>query len=197
MINFEDTIISQFANSPTIISLVKNINDCIDPEADLDNFYNIVWNVETARGFGLDIWGRIVGVSRNLNIPAGIINLGHYLFTPGTYVLDDDNFRTLILTKALSNITDCTAHSINRLLTNLFAGRGRCYVIDLQNMAMQYVFEFYLLPYEVAIVTSSGVVPRPVGVQSNLVQVDVRHTFGFREQVNLQPFNQGVFYAGQ
>ncbi len=196
MNNFQDTIVSQFANSPVIVQLVTNMNVYVDPTADLDAFYNVVWDVLSAEGFGLDIWGRIVGVVRNLNLPVGMQNLGLYVFTPGTYVLGDADFRTLILAKCLSNITNCTPGSINQLLTNLFPGRGRCYVTDLAGMAMNYVFEFFLQPFELAIVSQSGAIPRPAGVKSGIVQVATASTFGFEEQGNLQPFNQGTFYPG-
>lgn len=196
MRNVEQTIISQYASSSSIVQLIKSMDEYIDPTANIDAFYELVWNVYTAEGYGLDLWGRIVGVKRNLNLVDSILNLGEFVFTPGTYVLSDENFLTLILTKALSNITNCTAPSMNRLLTNLFKHRGRCYVMDLQKMSMNYVFEFYLEPYEVAIVTQSGAIPRPVGVKSFLIQIDTANTFGFAEQINLQPFNQGTFYPG-
>jgi len=31
-----------------------------------------IWNIQTARGVGLDIWGRIVGVTRVLQVSSGI-----------------------------------------------------------------------------------------------------------------------------
>ncbi len=73
--------------SPTIV--------LIDPTADLNAFYDLVWNVATAQGWGLDVWGRIVGVTRNLNIPADIVNPGGYSFTAGTYTLDNPSFRIM------------------------------------------------------------------------------------------------------
>lgn len=196
MENVEQTIISQYANSPTIVQLIRSMNEYIDPSANIDAFYNLVWNVHTAEGYGLDLWGRIVGVTRNLNLPEGIDNPGGYFFEPGTYTLDDEYFRTLILVKALANITNCTAQSVNQLLTNLFAGRGRCYVRDTADMTMVYVFEFFLEPFEFAIVTASGAIPHPVGVQSTVFQVDTLNTFGFAESGQLQPFDQGTFYNG-
>jgi len=69
MINVEQTIISQYGNSATITQLVRNMNEYLDPRADFDAFYNFVWNVETAQGFGLDIWGRIVNIKRELLVP--------------------------------------------------------------------------------------------------------------------------------
>jgi len=194
MIDVERTIISQYGNSATISTLIKNLNECIDPRTDFDTFYDYVWNVETAQGFGLDIWGRIVGVSRLLNVPAGTPNPGGYAFTPGTYELSDSQYRTVILVKALANITDSTAHSLNVLLTNLFATRGKCYALDTGAMTMRLVFEFYLEPYEYVIITQSGVSPRPAGVLLNILQVDPAQTFGFQEAIQFQPFNQGTFY---
>lgn len=195
MIDVERTIISQYGNSATITSLIKNLNECIDPRADFDTFYDYVWNVETAQGFGLDIWGRIVGVSRLLNVPADTPNPGGYAFTPGTYELDDDQYRTVILVKALANITDSTANSLNTLLSNLFATRGRCYVLDTGNMSMELRFEFYLEPFEYVIITTSGVSPRPAGVLLNMFQCDPSQTFGFDEAIQFQPFDQGTFYS--
>ena len=38
MINVEQTIISQYANSATISQLVRNMNTYLDPRADFDAF---------------------------------------------------------------------------------------------------------------------------------------------------------------
>lgn len=78
LFDFEATVISQYANSPTIMQLVQNLNQYIDQSANFANFYNFVWNVDTAVGFGLDIWGKIVGVSRLLQIPNSTPYVGFY-----------------------------------------------------------------------------------------------------------------------
>lgn len=76
---------------------------------------------------------------------------------------------------------------------NLFAGRGRCYVTDQGDMAMTYVFEFALEPFEIAILTQSGAIPKPAAVLANVLQTDTL-TFGFKQQTGAQPFNQGIFF---
>ena len=43
------------------------------------------------------------------------------------------------------------------------------------------MFEFYLEPYEIAILTNSSVFPRPSGVGASLLQVDLSGTLGFAE----------------
>lgn len=194
MIDVEQTIISQYGNSATITQLIQNMNTYIDPRADFDKFYDYVWNVETAEGFGLDIWGRIVGVERIINIQEDTPNPGYYTFTSGAYVMPDNEYRVLILIKALANITDCSARSINQLLSNLFASRGRCYVLDLGGMSLRYTFEFYLKPFEYVIIMSLDLAPRPAGVLINILQVDPNQVFGFAEGIQFQPFDQGVFY---
>lgn len=212
MINVEQTIISQYGNSATITQLVRNMNEYLDPRADFDAFYNFVWNVETAQGFGLDIWGRIVNIKRELLVPDTPNYFGFSDAIPGpfpfdeqpfysgtepstqTYRLGDDAYRQLILVKALANISATNAPSINQLLQNLFAGRGRCYVNDTGEMTMRYTFEFLLTPYEFAIMTQSGALPRPAGVDATLITTNIP-VFGFSEAGtgSAAPFGQAPF----
>lgn len=189
MQNLENTIISQFANSPTIVGLINNMNDYIDPSADIDNFFNVVWNVDTAVGFGLDIWGRIVDIPRALTIAPNTAFIGFkealasgaptltdpmpwnqapwYTRTAtggsSSFVLSDSAYRTLILTKAIANITDGSTPSINRLIRNLFAGRGVVYISEPGPLQIELNFDFKLQPFEIAILTTSGAFPRTSG----------------------------------
>lgn len=182
MLNVEETIISQYGNSSTIGTLIQNMNENIDPRADLDNFYDFVFNVETAQGFGLDIWGRIVDISREI-------------FTNPVTYLDDTAFRALILLKALSNISYDSAPSINQLLQNWIGGTDvRAYVTDLGGMAMTYVFEFALTPVQLEILQNSGIFLRGAGVLSNIVATAFP-VFGFKEMGDAWawPFNQATF----
>lgn len=212
MINVERTIISQYANSPTVVQLIRNMNEYVDPRSNIEAFYNLIWNVDTAQGIGLDIWGRIVGVGRLLQIPGNDPIVGFdnastpkdwYPMSQGrfamegeattSYSLPDDAYRVLILAKALGNIVATTAPAMNQLLRNLFPGRGRCYVRDLGNMSMQFVFNFALSNVEYAILTQSGALPHPAGVFFSVLVIR-QGLFGFRGQgASVRPFNYGVF----
>lgn len=187
--NFWQTIISQYANSPILTQLIADFDSYVDQTQNFDAFYDLIWNVDTAQGYGLDIWGRIVGVSRILQIPSGgtyfgfeesdagpVGTFGQSPFyngetTTSSYILSDDAYRTLIFAKALANICDGSIPAINQLLLNLFPGQGNCYVTDGQNMTMTYTFKFVLNPVQAAIVTQSGVLPKPVGVVATVVQL--------------------------
>lgn len=173
-----ETVISQYANSDILTKLITNFAEYIDPTANFEQFFDLIWNVDTAIGYGLDVWGRIVGIGRYLQIPNSDIYFGfceahepnyqgfdngpfyfsHPLTT--TYELSDSAYRKLIFAKALSNICDGSIPAINQLLINLFGGIGlpNCYVKE-------------------------GDPAEPY--------------FGFCESTTAEGFNQAPFYSGQ
>lgn len=185
-----ETILSQYSNSPRLCTLIRSFAQALDPEAFYEAWYQNVLNPQTATGWGLDVWGRIVGVSRVLQITtAGYIgfeeargsgtsnavrqfNAGIWYrgqSTTSNYALTDDAFRRLVFAKAAANITDGSIISINAILMMLFADRGRTYVTDNRDMTMTYVFEFQPSPVDLAIVYRSGILPKPTGVQFGYV----------------------------
>lgn len=183
---YAGTIINQYANSPNLFTLVTNFASYIDQTGNMDSFFDMVWNLDTAQGNGLDIWGRIVDISRvlqvsvgnNLGFTDGVVSSGDpfnispfYSGAPLTnnYALSDDAYRVLIYAKALANISDGSIASINQILLTLFPGRGNCYVQDNLDMTMTYVFMFTLTNVEIAVIAQSGVLPKPTGVEVNYV----------------------------
>jgi hypothetical protein len=184
------TILAQYANSPILTQLIVNIDEYLDPTVNINSFFDLTWNVDSAQGWGLDVWGRIVGVSRTLSVPlsdtylgfneAGTIGLEPFNNAPffsgqqltNNFILTDSAYRTLIFAKALANICDGSIPAINQILLNLFPNRGNCYVIDGLNMSMTYRFEFPISSLELAIVEQSGALPRSTGVDA-LVSVAV------------------------
>lgn len=200
------TIMSQYANSPVLMRMIEALTNSIDPSASIQNFYDIVFNVHTAKGFGLDIWGRIVGMPRELNIPNpegtyfgfgdGFQPFNQAPFYAGgrnSYTLPDEAYRSLILVKAMANILRATAPNINRLLRAVFDGK-RCYFLIIGHMKARFVFEFSLSPFERFLVHESGILPKPCGVEVEVVDATPLETFGFHGS-DFQPFNQGAFYA--
>lgn len=214
MKNFEQTIISQYANSSAIYSLIESMNQWIDPRNDINNFYNMIWNIDTARGFGLDIWGKIVVIGRTIKVLGTDNTFGFKTgytaqdFRPfgqapfsssenrfSYYTMADSAYRSLIMIKAMINIIYATAPAINALLSKLFEGRGRCYFLALGNMSARYVFEFYLEGFERALLLNSDFLPNPSGVELDFREIVPDQTFGFSEAKSYQPFGHGsLFY---
>ena len=181
----QSTLQAQFANSPILFSILDSFNDAADPSGAVDSFYANIWDIDSARGYGLDVWGRIVGVSRVLQIPGGaggpvfgfsqaegggaidtfgVAPFSSSLTATTNYNLPDDQYRTLIMVKALANITGCSIQALNRLLLLVFPGSGNAYVIETGAMAITYHFDFPLSTVQLAIVTQSGAIPHPTGV---------------------------------
>lgn len=193
MVNHKDTLLAQYANSPTIVGLIDFCNEWIDPTKDLDQFYSKVWDVSTATGYGLDVWGRIVDIPRTLIIPgddtffgfneaftgAGSVvtpfNVAPFYTGSDTlfdFPLEEDAYRKLILAKAMSNISDCSIPTMNKILTYLFNDRGRVYVKNFTNQTMQIVVGFTLTAIEIGILVFSNVFPVPSGVSLSIVYED-------------------------
>lgn len=181
--DWKDTVYSQYANSPILLALLDAFSSAVDPTGLFIQFFDLMWNLDTAQGYGLDVWGRIVGVQRALSVAEGTyfgfeqqlpdittFNFGVF-FTgaPATsnFNLTDQAFRQLIIAKALANICDGSIPGINAVLLTLFKGRGDCWVADNENMTMTYTFAFPLTPVDTAIISESGVLPRSTGVSAS------------------------------
>ena len=208
MQNIEDTIMAQYANSPNILALIKGMNDAIDPQYFIDDFYNYVYRLSSAKGFGLDIWADKVGVSRNapmadpnaktLGFADGFEPFNSAPWSDGgafsSFQLSDDQLRKLIIVKAALNILYATAININKFLLMIFDGRRSYYNIT-GHMTAEYVFEFSLTNFERLIVYTLKMLPQPCGVGISYKEIDVDQTFGFNGS-DLSNFNNGVFYSG-
>ena len=208
MKNIKDTIMSQYAHSPTILALIDGINQVIDPQYFIDDFYNYVYRLSTARGFGLDIWASKVGVSRyakaanpnakTFGFQPDYQPFNTYPFSDGgafsSYRLTDADLRKLIIIKAASNILYATAWNINKFLLMVFGGRKAYYAIR-GHMSAEYVFEFSLTPFDRLVIYTLNMLPMPTGVGISYKEIDVDRAFGFNGS-DLSNFNNGVFYSG-
>lgn len=178
------TVISQYANSPIMLALIESTNDAIDPAPLFDMFYTLIWNIETAQGYGLDVLGRIVGIGRVLQVATGgylgfkeatdAQTFGHGIFYSGTnltsnFALSDTAYRRLILAKAYANISDGSIPSINQLLITLFPGYGNVYVADNLDMSVTFTFATPLSPVDAAIINQVGSFIKPAGVSFSVV----------------------------
>jgi hypothetical protein len=172
-------MISQYGSSPIIAAIIQSLEESTKPDNEINQFLYSIFDIDTAQGFALDIWGRILGVSRVIVLNAASesyvgFNEGqtgandYQSFGFGTFfvessggasILSDDAYRTLLYVKALANISDCTPKSYNRMLTALF-GRG-CYCAQDGALKGKFVFPIPLNNLQVSILTASGVIPKP------------------------------------
>jgi hypothetical protein len=206
------SVISQYANSPTILSILDSWSESIDQAINIDNFSRLIWDVSTAEGYGLDVWGRIVNISRTLQLSqqltgprfgftvnAGVQTWKEFNQAPFfsgfdqtssvNYVLPDFEYRRLIMAKAYANISRATTQDYNYLLRYLFPNRGNCYVVDHLDMTISLVFDFILDPFEVAMLQQSGVFKLPTGVGFNVAVTALKKLKFYEAGLPLQNFN--------
>jgi hypothetical protein len=181
-------IISQYKNSPAIDAQILAFNAAMDQTNNIQNLWQLVWNINTAQGYGLQVLGRIVGVNNTIEFPSGAalpfgfeepeswVGFGQGGFYSGggttvNFTLSDTDFRTLVKAKAASNICNGSIPAMNNILMTLFPNRGNAFIINNQNMSIVYNFEFQLNVVEQAILSQSGVLPEFTGIATSIVSV--------------------------
>ena len=197
------TIQSQYGASPHIIGIIEAAAKQLDPTGDIKTFYDKVFNPLSAEGVGLDIWGRIVGANRYLEVEnedffgfygsqLNPFDQAPFWLTGDTnlFRMDDNAFRTLIFLKAAANIGNATLPGIKEILSTLFD--DPVLVMNIGEMKVRIVFTFYLTPYQRALFREYGVLNLGGGVGFEYYQIDPENTFGF-DGSGLQPFGQGIF----
>lgn len=140
--NWWDTVISQYANSPTLTAIIGYTSEWIDQTANFDAFYSDIWNIDTAVGYGLDVWGRILGITRNIAVDSGVAYFsfdipnrgydsaaniyidGQSLIATTQTSLADNDYRKLLLAKAVTNISGGDSTSINAMYGNWLGQYG-------------------------------------------------------------------------
>ena len=145
-IDKQEYIQSQYGNSPTIKKILNYFRDYIKPEADIQTIYNNIINIDTAQGIGLDYWGRIIGIRREIFTSDtiapyplfGFNGSGLNPFNQGVFVtvsdlesgnrviatLDDTQYRRLLYFKALANISSADMSTLNKISSTLFSNES-------------------------------------------------------------------------
>lgn len=180
---------SQYSASPVIKQILDDFRSNIRPDADIQTFYKNMMDIKTATGVGLDTWGNIVGIARTI-----------ILDDDTKITLDDDFYRTLLMYKALANITDASLYTLNYMINKLFPQYNAMVfsvIIEAQDekgtyyntypMHVRWLFQRYLTDEELALFKVGGTLCVGAGVGWDLYQIDKENVFGFAGR-GLQPF---------
>lgn len=187
--SWEETILRQYSGYEKINNMIDTFSQAVSIDDFTDTFIDDVWNVLTAGSYGLDVWGKIVNISRYVTADSS----GGYFGFQGTSTtapaatfphpfnqkpfysggaekatdnvrLADDAYRTLILAKAFANISIATIPEMNKFFTMLFKGRGKAYIVNNKDMTINVVVDFALYAYEKSILQNYDAIPIPSGV---------------------------------
>lgn len=180
-IDLKKHIFWQYNNAPAINSLVDAKQEWYDINQTqfwLDWVKNVL-DITTANDYGLAVWGSLLRIPRN------------YMVNGVNTSLTTNQYRKVILARLRLLRMRGTVPEINKLLKFLFGEYGKAYVVDNYNMTMTYRFDFNLSALQLEVLQTITLLPRPAGVQIQLVALD-NNVFGF-DGSNGQPFDQGRF----
>lgn len=175
---------SQYAHAPRMNAVGKILQDEIDATDQLEEIAGQVADVETAKGVFLDWWGKRIGIDRYIKVKDDYVRF------------DDDYFRSLLLYRAVCNVSDSTCATMNRMLSLLTS--TRVFVVDFGDMSLNSVVIIgSITEIQAQILQTYGLLNRPAGVMTNfLIIYPDEEIFGF-EGSDLLPFDQGVFNPGR
>lgn len=202
------TVQSQYAASPRILALAAQYWQLLDPTPSADLMISKMIDPSTAEGYGLDVWGRIVGIKRAL-VPVG----GDYLaFAPPSNVTNPDGnswnnapfnpvnsagyasdaiYRVYVYVKAMLNIGNGSLADLNRYFSLLFPDSG-IKIIHSGTMIIRVLdFNARLTAADILALRTLDWVPLGVGWQ---LWQGTPDCFGFAGS-ELQPFDQAPFLS--
>lgn len=205
--NIDAVIQSQYGDSPHIKGVIKGYYDYISPQKDIDLIYDKMINIYTAEGYGLDVWGRIVGISReyvavdeqydylgfdnspyNMDRIETFNNAPFYKVVNGKIRLEDSAYRTYILIKALINISNVSLSSLNYIFSQLFPDTD-IKVLHSNTMTLRLLVIGAMSQAQIGAIKNIEWLPAGVGLQFYHI---ITPTFGFRGS-GLETFNNGTF----
>ena len=182
-IDLKQCILWQYNNSPKLKALILSKEEWYkNNQAKFwQDWYDKVFNLETANDFGLSVWGEILNFSRNVKTKDGSL---HYLTT--------EQYRLILKGQLLKFNMGATAPEINKWLSVVFAGKGQVYCLDSLDMtAIPIVFRSEPTEEIGWLLGNIDFFPKPAGVGYQ-IRVIPDTVFGFNGS-GLKPFNQGVF----
>lgn len=210
---YEDLLIVQYSGKPkasaTVSEIVRRFKNNFDAMAQFDEAFDL----DLAVGAQLDIIGKIVGISRNIegvipkiffgfddNVNARGFSLApFYTLDQQKYTdtqLSDSDYRFFIRIKIAKNhakatMADDNGSNLNHVILSMFDGYA--YMVDNKDMTLTIYIEnspkSYLLPYAITL----DLIPLPQAVDIKYISITAREPFGFSNNPNSFGFGNGSF----
>ena len=166
---------SQYAGSPRLKAMTVTCWSLLNPEDAIRLMYEHMIDPWTADGAGLDVWGRIVAISRRIYVSGESV------------ILDDETYRMYMFVKALFNLTNSTLQSINYICSLLIESGVK--VLHTDTMVLTILVTEIVNPQALQAFINLHWSPTGVGVKLYYATGKI---FGFKGS-KLHPFNQANF----
>lgn len=184
MTNLQD----QYKNT-NIETLINGLADLYDKliTQPLNDFYNNIYNLDTASGIGLDLWGE------KLNFPRTIKYIDNK--KENSVTLQDDEYRLILKVLTLKLYTQMSVPGINKTLKELFSFyNADAYTLDNQDMTyVNYIFVWEIPEYLKQAFNNYDLLPHPLAVGTRYREA-VYQIFGFKGQNLSDNFYRTIFH---
>ena len=178
-------ILWQYDDAVKFKELVANEQEFMDEAVTkFWNDFNVnVFNLATCNTFGLELWGRLLGVARPTYTDQGVV-----------YEYSDEQYRLVLQARIFLLTFDGSVYSLNKFFKMLFPQYP---VIIIDNYDMTVTIGFVQEPEDdiKTIFRNQDFLPRPSGVEYIMDwATDYSTIFGFEGQTPTQGFDNGTFY---
>ena len=175
---FQMSIQDQYKNT-NIETLINGLADLYDKliTQPLNDFYNNIYNLDTASGIGLDLWGE------KLNFPRTIRYINEETEIESSVTLQDDEYRLVLQVVSLRIYTKMSVAGINQSLKELFSFyNADAYTLDNQDMTyVNYIFVWEIPEYLKQAFNNYDLLPHPLAVGTRYREAYYQ-IFGFKGQ---------------
>lgn len=184
-------LIGQYANSPVIVKLVNGITTLFNDNIFIGSWYDAIFNMKTATGYGLDVWGKILNRGRDF------VYNGTEYYLEGEQTIGGNHFtaeemeslyRLVLQITAMRYIGNASLNAINNILQTIFKDYGIAYVYEYGTMKIRYVFQFYVNDVLKAIVETLNM--HPAGVLTSFEYLPLGEFMGFYNDDIVDPDDQ-------
>lgn len=187
----------QFSTAPKINQLMDNLLPLLT--IDVLEFQNTYFDINTCNSSGLDNWGRILDLSRVIQISIAtdgvfgfdednypIPETGYpqnfdngFFYNPDyadetiPYSMNDYEYRAALKFRYLALTTNLSVQSINRIMNFLlqeFNSDYKCIVTQTAIMQLTYKFNFSLTLWQLSLFRNRNILPVPAGVTTILLE---------------------------
>jgi hypothetical protein len=174
-------ILWQYNDAARLQSILQQKQDWYDTNQEefWQNWYDNVFNLQTADQFGLSVWAIILDIPIIVSSAPPVIGIPRWGFGTYHYNYDNSNFapasggvqtltveqaRTVLRMRYFQITSKATVPQINFFMETLFGVDGGAYVVDNNDMTADYVFQFPIPSKLQFIFQNYDILPRPAGV---------------------------------
>lgn len=205
-INLFDFLLWQYNSATSLTSLLTSKQAWYDENVSqfLADWYNDIFNLDTANDFGLSIWAILLDLPLFSEVNPDAPGKPIFGFGNNNKNFENGNFsnsgqsigftteekRLLLKLRYFSLSTRCDVPDVNSFLAYVFEPYGTVFLLDGQDMSITYVFDYQISNYLLEAMKKYDLLPRAAGVELKTF-LTTRPIFGFG--TNNKNFNNGNF----